>query len=204
MYQCSLLSIATQNWWLGLQQPVIVAVHCSKNRKISNYLQLPNPLQHLLRTATSVNQAYGEMEEQTMENLWSISFRPFQGVVNRDGLFLNGPFAASFLLLYRASFQATVKVNHKQVADHLVGMQCWYLNPQPLDYQSPPITTWPGLDSVNKISCIKLCFAVLFGSTLISWKILNGQSEPTKPAQCNITLKVFCISSPTLRPSFCL
>ena len=41
----------------NLLRPATVAVHCSKNRKISNYLQRPSPLKQSLQPETSVNQA---------------------------------------------------------------------------------------------------------------------------------------------------
>ena len=40
-----------------LLRPATVTVHCSKNRKLSNYTQLPSPLQQLLQPAASVNEA---------------------------------------------------------------------------------------------------------------------------------------------------
>ena len=46
---------------VNLLQPATVAVHCSKNRKFSNYLQQPSPLRQLLRPVTSVNQALGSL-----------------------------------------------------------------------------------------------------------------------------------------------
>ena len=61
-------------------RPATVAVSCSQNRKISNFLQQPSPLRQSLQPVTSVNQAFQTMKCFTFWPLEEILTRKFEFV----------------------------------------------------------------------------------------------------------------------------
>ena len=54
----------------------------------------------------------------------------------------------AYFRLFKPTLQFLQQINVKKYPSSI---QCWDLNPQPLEHESPPITTRPGLPSLRKI-----------------------------------------------------
>ena len=79
----------------------------------------------------------------------------FRRLIKRRTLFLkNGPDPASFSFifgLFKQTVQFLQQINAKKCPSSI---QCWDLNPQPLEHELSPITTRPGLSYQNVFLCI--------------------------------------------------
>ena len=64
----------------------------------------------------------------------------------------NGPTSVSFSFIF-GLFQTNVTfLQQINVKKYPSSIQCWHLNPQPFDHESPNITTTPGQPNLTQVS----------------------------------------------------